>query len=67
MPLPLKTNQSEDKVVKLSYGPKAMCDCGKCGKCKNRIRQKKYYDSHRTDILTGDFFQNLDTGDKDDK
>ena len=67
MPLPIRTQtQNEDKVVKVSYGPKAQCDCGKCKKCKNRARQRKYYDEHRTDILTGDFFQRIDE-DEDDK
>ena len=59
MPLPIRTRK-DDKLVPIAYGPKAQCDCGKCKKCRNRERQKRFYDAHRTDILTGDFFQRLD-------
>lgn len=59
MPLPIR-NQSEEKKIIISFGPKPQCECGKCKKCKNRARQKKYYDLHRTGILTGDFFQRID-------
>ena len=65
MPLPIRS-QNEEKITKVAYGPKPQCDCGKCKKCKNRVRQAKYYAEHRTDILTGDFFQQLDE-DEDDK
>ena len=59
MPLPIRS-EKEEKLAPISYGVSATCDCGECKKCKNRARQKRYYDKNRTDILTGDFFQRLD-------
>jgi len=48
MPTPL-TNPP-----KLKRGPTPNCECGKCPTCKNRLRQKRYYERNLVKVRGGE-------------